>query len=308
MTMLELPTNFDWVRESRRLPAVERRVDVPFVWDRVTRSKPCTVCGKPDWCTRERHGRFDCCMRVESNRPAANGGWLHDGTTTCGDPVELYSVMPVEPTLDVPAILRTWSASHPMIAILADELGVTLDSLRRLHTHYNERTAQYGFPMWVAGRAVGVRTRNADGTKRSIRGSKAGLFLADDDWTRSSLERDPVMITEGPTDAAALMSMGYDSVIGRPSCRGQHTPVVALVRAIGRHAVIVADVDGPGRDGAAALADNLLAVARSVKVIVPPRGNDIREWMVNNNGTKAALDVAIRNARYHRGQGAQNGR
>lgn len=42
---------------------------------RVTRSHPCPVCGKPDWC-----GYTDTiaiCMRVPSDRPSKNGGWVH---------------------------------------------------------------------------------------------------------------------------------------------------------------------------------------------------------------------------------------
>ena len=303
MTMTDAK-QFDWLRESRRIYQ-ERRVELPFLWDRVSQSKPCVVCGKPDWCTRERHGRYDCCMRIESDRPASNGGWLHNESIDRGQAVELYSVKPERPTLDVWSVLRTWSATHPMIAILADQLGVTFDSLRRLHTHYNERTSQYGFPMWDCGKAVGIRTRNPDGTKRSVKHSRAGLFLADDDWTRSSRERDPVLIAEGPTDAAALMSMGYDAVIGRPSCRGQHRLVRVLVRATGRHAVIVADHDGPGRQGAVLLANDLTGVSATVRIVVPPRGNDIRDWYATHGGTKEALDFLIRNARFYREQGAK---
>lgn len=46
-------------------------------WSRVDRDEPCDVCGKPDWCTRADDGSAACCMRVESERPLKNGGWLH---------------------------------------------------------------------------------------------------------------------------------------------------------------------------------------------------------------------------------------
>jgi len=49
----------------------------PTVWKRVSRAIPCSVCGKPDWCTYT--GSSACCMRIESLRPLRNGGWLHAG-------------------------------------------------------------------------------------------------------------------------------------------------------------------------------------------------------------------------------------
>jgi len=42
---------------------------------RVSRRRPCPVCGHEDWCGF--NSRVCVCMRVESPRPAANGGWVH---------------------------------------------------------------------------------------------------------------------------------------------------------------------------------------------------------------------------------------
>ena len=44
---------------------------------RVDRANPCEVCGKPDWCSAADNGAFAICMRVESDRAARNGGWVH---------------------------------------------------------------------------------------------------------------------------------------------------------------------------------------------------------------------------------------
>jgi len=46
-------------------------------WRRVSRQSPCSVCGRADWCTFTSDGTAACCMRVESQRPLKNGGWLH---------------------------------------------------------------------------------------------------------------------------------------------------------------------------------------------------------------------------------------
>lgn len=38
--------------------------------------KPCPICGHPDFCSV--NARWVLCTRVQSHRPTANGGWLHD--------------------------------------------------------------------------------------------------------------------------------------------------------------------------------------------------------------------------------------
>lgn len=42
---------------------------------RVTKSHPCPICGKDDWCGY--NDRVVICMRIPSNVPTRNGGWLH---------------------------------------------------------------------------------------------------------------------------------------------------------------------------------------------------------------------------------------
>jgi len=42
---------------------------------RVSHQTPCPVCGKPDWCAR--NDKVVICMRVPSERPSQNGGWVH---------------------------------------------------------------------------------------------------------------------------------------------------------------------------------------------------------------------------------------
>ena len=43
---------------------------------RVSNSHPCPVCKKPDWCRVFADGWFEC-MRVQSDKPAKSGGWMH---------------------------------------------------------------------------------------------------------------------------------------------------------------------------------------------------------------------------------------
>ncbi|MGB9662549.1 MAG: DUF3854 domain-containing protein [Moorellaceae bacterium] len=42
---------------------------------RVSRREPCPICGKTDWCGI--NSRLAVCMRVKSDYPVSNGGWLH---------------------------------------------------------------------------------------------------------------------------------------------------------------------------------------------------------------------------------------
>jgi hypothetical protein len=44
-------------------------------WVRVSKKNPCSVCQKPDWCCIG--DRYINCMRVQSDKPCVNGGWLH---------------------------------------------------------------------------------------------------------------------------------------------------------------------------------------------------------------------------------------
>ena len=51
-------------------------------WKRVSRDEHCPICGKPDWCTVTADGMIACCMRVEAEKQAANGGWIHSLSDT----------------------------------------------------------------------------------------------------------------------------------------------------------------------------------------------------------------------------------
>ena len=46
-------------------------------WLRVSRSKPCPICEKPDWCSVSADGAVALCQRVESPKRIGDAGWLH---------------------------------------------------------------------------------------------------------------------------------------------------------------------------------------------------------------------------------------
>src|SRR5437879_4269411 len=44
---------------------------------RVSASKPCPICEKPDWCLRAEDGSAAICSRIESAKRCGEAGWLH---------------------------------------------------------------------------------------------------------------------------------------------------------------------------------------------------------------------------------------
>jgi 5S rRNA maturation endonuclease (ribonuclease M5) len=169
---------------------------------------------------------------------------------------------------------------------LADSLGLTVNSLQRLRVGWSARHRAYTFPMVdAAGDVLGVRLRLPSGRKLSVKGGREGLFVPTDLDAGGRL-----LVTEGPTDCAALLDLGFCAV-GRPSCTGGVRLLVELAQAQRPAEVyIVADSDAPGQRGAENLAAVLVAYVPSVRIITPPTGiKDARQWL--QRGATAA-DVA----------------
>ncbi len=251
---------------------------------RVSRHEPCPVCGKADWCGYSGDGRFAVCMRVAEGAVTRtrNGGYLHilrdDPDWRARPRVRTLVVKPHdEPKSDFGTLAAVYAAAvNPgELQDLAKRLGVSIQSLVRLGVGWAAEHRAWSFAMYDAGRKVrGIRLRSWAGRKWAIRGSHEGLFFP------AGLHFvEPLLISEGATDAAALLDMDFEAV-GRPSCTGGTRLLAELVgHRTPPGVVIVADRDGPGQRGAENLASALLAVCRSVRMICPPKGiNDARAW------------------------------
>jgi phage/plasmid primase-like uncharacterized protein len=247
-------------------------------WTRVTRAHPCPICKKPDWCTIGERGV--CCMRVESHRPMKNGGWFHVDESKA--PVRIMRRSESAPRFSNPArLLASWSrfTQSGQVQAFALALGVSTAALTALGAAWCRARDAWAFPMRdAAGKIVGIRVRTPGGAKKAVIGSAQGLFYPADFAPAGD-----VFIVEGPTDAAAVISLGFDAV-GRPSCSGGVEIVQSLLDRIRpARAIIIADDDTPGRRGAIHLAD--LIQTPAITLALPAK--DFREFV--RAGATAAL-------------------
>jgi len=269
-------------------------------WLRVSRKRPCTICGKPDWCTFSADGRTACCMRVESDRPMRNGGWAHVLSAERRTPnVErrrtVFHERHTGPTFDFFALWAAWNlrTSENAREALSVRLGVSVGSLRILGAAWAAEHKAWAFPMRDgARRVIGIRLRADGGRKWAVPGSRNGLF-----WPEGipGERSDLIVICEGPTDTAALLSVEL-AAIGRPSCSGGIPLLKAALDRIGRRDVaILSDADVPGRLGAKRLAEEIRHLARTVRIVEPLEGKDAREWIAAG-ATQEVIEAVIRNA------------
>lgn len=265
---------------------------------RVTRNSRCPVCGSPRWCSTTADGCLCICMRQAegAKKVSRNGGYVHvirsDGSYRGhhdgrGRPmvrrVIVQATQARRADLEELVVRCRQAADNAAVKVLADSLGLTAESLRRLSIGWGSFEMKFGpvrawsFPMKdVAGNVLGIRLRKPDGTKLAVLGGHEGLFIPAD-LTLTM----PLLIAEGPTDTAALLDLGFEA-IGRPCCSGGVGLLVDLVRSRRvKDVVIVSDADsnGAGQRGADSLAVALTPYCPSIRVIVPPGGiKDVRDW------------------------------
>jgi hypothetical protein len=248
-------------------------------FDRVTRREPCEICGKNSWCMVSKDRAVAICARVESPKRISDAGWLHRITDS---PRRDY-VRPVpirtDTTTDWEAVSRKCEKSLESAVELASSLGVPTPALLSMHVGWSEEKRAYTFPMRDStGKIIGIRTRAKDGKKLTITGGHNGIFIPDP----LSEQGDQLLVCEGPTDCAAIYSLGFD-VIGRPSNTGGKEFVLGVIKVRRpRRVILVLDRDKPGsdaerltREGAAILASQIKCECR---MILPPK-KDARDWI-----------------------------
>ena len=187
------------------------------------------------------------------------------------------------------AMIERWTRDtlRHHYADLSERLGVSVDSLKWFSACWAKEHNAWAFPMrnrWL--QIVGIRLRRLDGDKFSVRGGHEGLFIPG----RQSGPR--LFIVEGPTDAAAGLTMGLWT-IGRPNCSGAVRETSLYIKnQKPAHVVIVSDNDKPGLDGSDRLKEAIDGV-RVTEIVLPCK--DMRAFC-QAGGTVATLDVLIENA------------
>jgi hypothetical protein len=250
---------------------------------RVSRLNPCPVCGKSDWCLVAADQTVCICPRIESTRRAGDAGYLHvlvERKPGASGGVRRVAIPMIVPPTDLTALAGRYrrAVSPRRLNDLAASLDLSAESLTALGIGWSAAHGAWSLPMSdpATGIVVGIRLRKPNGTKFAVRGGKDGLFLP----VTGQVAGEPLLVTEGPTDTAALLDLGFLNVAGRPSCSGGVRHLVSLVRTRRTaEVVIVADADEPGRRGAAHLASILRVYCPVVRVIEPPPGvKDVRAW------------------------------
>lgn len=281
-------------------------------WRRVTKQNPCVICEKADWCTYTDDGEIANCMRVMSDKPARNGnGYIHrlkepDEPFVPVRRRELRYASPPPPPprkLAMSKLMIRWSAATEFAQelALAQALGLTVESIRRLGAAWSPGNKAWAFPMKDQdGATVGVRLRSMDGRKWAIKGSKAAMFLPTADVKPGSV----CLIPEGPTDTAACLAYGYFA-IGRHACRVDMAPIRAVLISRRLQPVIVADND-PEKEVQGQLhrvgLEAAVEMGKALKMphrIIVTSSKDIRQ-MYQHDPNPQRVDALIRQARWRK--------
>ena len=242
-------------------------------WFRVSRTRRCEICNKPDWCTYTDDGA-SCCMRVESQKKMSNRGWLHRSESIKPLPIREARIEKPTPPPNWSELVTRWrsSTSTARLITLAESLGVDPIALDLLTVSWAKEHDAWSFPMRDAsGNLIGVRLRSPMGDKWAVKGSKNGLFTA------TMTAKPTLFVCEGATDAAAMLTMGFFA-IGRPNCSANPEMIVDFVRHNRvRRVVIIPDNDehGAGQIGA----NELQAMLRVPSLQWMPSTKDVREFL-----------------------------
>ena len=252
-------------------------------YTRVSKLHLCPVCKKDDWCRVFADGWIEC-MRVQSDKPAKSGGWMHG---QCPVPLRLMPRVPrsAPPTINATKLMREWDAATPVAwrAQFGMELALAYASLAAVRAAWAAPHQAWAFPMCDGhGNVIGIRLRNDKG-KFAVRGSKQGLFVANVPAQKT------LFVCEGPTDTAAAVELGLFAV-GRPNCccGGPEIKIYARRHECSR-VVVISDNDKPGLDGARKVGGELKL---PFAIYVPP-AKDLREF-VRLGGTRVMIENTLK--------------
>ena len=279
-----------------------------MIWPHASKKNPCPICGGTDWCSFGQKSIL--CRRVESERPhfdrgGSLDGWYHFD----GDAKPVGRITHPLPTTKIPQfnLHELESLKIDRLDALADSLNVATFALCELGVGYASKHRAWVFPMRGGdGGVIGARLRNDAGLKWTIPGSRSGLFIpavpaADVFEMQYS---DTLFLPEGPTDVAALRSIGL-LAWGRPNCNSGIELILSLMKChqwmqFIKRVVVVSDNDEiktrpdgsqwrPGYDGARRLAS---AVRPPHAVwMTPSPHKDVRQFVKAGAGADLIMNM-----------------
>jgi len=276
---------------------------------RVSKQRRCPICEHDGWCVFSECRQAVICGRCPSDRPVgrSGAGWLHRLDWAGPPPVWRRPARRKPTATEKP----DWTREHRLCRgayvsggapALHETLGVSADSLARVGVGWYAAWECWTFPMFDSKRhVIGLRTRHAvDHRKRSLTNSQSGVF-----WPLGLDPADPLWICEGPTNCAALLTLGVQA-IGRSHNTGSMDLLTPILHAWkSRDIIIVPDRDHPGSDaaelttiGLTALIGAALRARKYVKVVRPPGRKDIRESL--QRGLTPATLLAVADAMPYR--------
>jgi hypothetical protein len=238
------------------------------------------------------------CQRVESPKPHTKGGWWHFyGDTQLSRPLVIPQAKAAPKPIDIAKVTANWKPLRK-VGELAASLGVSTQSLQQMNVVWASQHNAWAFPMYDAeANPIGLRLRNDAAEKWAVTGSRQGIFLpnvAEDHGIKVAY------LPEGPTDTAALLTMGLFA-IGRPTCMSGNEIVAACLKRMGIYrAVIVADNDElkqlgpregyPGIEGAIKLKKEL---GISSVIWMPPSPLKDARAFLNKGGTRQMIESEV---------------
>jgi len=176
-------------------------------------------------------------------------------------------------------------------AELASALGVAPHALRALRFGQME-DGTFTWPEHNGGgEVVGVGTRDGEGAKKCVGGSKRGLIL-DGDARDSDA---PLIVCEGASDTAAALTLGLRAV-GLAQAGGSRDALAWRGEDVKREAppgvVVIADADSAGERGAQKVARHMAARVRCpVRLAATPKGAaDLRVMLSDAREQGLSLD------------------
>jgi len=266
-----------------------------YRYARVTRQLPCVICGHDHWCLISRTGDRAVCCRIASAEPAPHyDGWYHEIAVRdrqlpatikrCTRVPHAHAVMDFSDALVVYERAFTPAARHHA----ADTLGLKVEVFGPYRIGYHAESDALALPaMQLDDPAIcGIRFRSLKPTGRkwwTAPGSTGCLLLP----TRAPRDGEPVLLTEGPSDALAATQVGLHA-LARWSCaldQRQLNSVDAYLKQLPDPVVVVVgdnDERGTGQrgaDGAAAAICRQVPSARVQRVNPPSHIKDLREWV-----------------------------